>query len=141
MSREQTSLMTPGEFLGQVRHLLDGKEWDASTIETVVSLARLAGAEIRDPADIDTRSVEWQAGYDHGKAQCDHHPEAMTKNAVIASIDKAWWSGWDSRGHNGVLKSDTEKLRVQVDHLKRFIEEAQEGVLVVSDVLSTIEKF
>jgi hypothetical protein len=38
------------------------------------------------PGDQAKKRIAWDNGYQHGKAQCNHHPEALTDEGVKAII-------------------------------------------------------
>lgn len=55
----------------------------------------------------------WRAGYAHGKTQCNHHPEAMTNEAVNSIIAN------ERRKNSGYSAGKKEgRAEAEIDHAK-----------------------
>jgi len=68
-------------------------------------------------------SLNWEEGYKHGLAQCNHHPEALTTAAGTALVERTL-----VRGYAAAEKDENNRHEAQVGMLKTRISDLERKV-------------
>ncbi len=72
------------------------------------------------------QTPEWNEGYRHGLAQCNHHPEAPDKALMVSDLldmaTRLGWEGWEyTRDDHTAIEKISVEIGRKVDDLQTLL--------------------